>query len=200
MATPPRWFTDNEEGHSQWYVDHFRELAEAGEDLAGEARMIDAMVPRQARILDAGCGQGRTGAALFSRGHHVVGIDADPVLLTAAIEDYQGPTWRIQDLAELTLEALQETKLFDAAVLAGNVMAFVAKGSEVQVLSNIRRVLKVDGFAVVGFHTDRYDVTEFDSHVAQAGFTLESRFATWDLRPWNDDAEFAVTVLRNSTF
>jgi len=78
MATPPRWFTDTGEGHSQWYVDHFRELATAGEDLEGEARMIDAMVPRQARILDAGCGQGRTGAALFPRGHQVVGIDADP--------------------------------------------------------------------------------------------------------------------------
>lgn len=200
MTTPPRWFTDTEEGHSQWYVDHFRDLASGGEDLAGEARMIDAMVPRHARILDAGCGQGRTGAALFSCGHHVVGIDADPVLIAAALEDYQGPTWQIQDLAELTLTSMQETELFDAAVLAGNVMAFVAKGSEVQVLANIRAVLNVDGFAVVGFHTDRYDVTEFDAHVAQAGFILESRFATWDLRPWKDDAEFAVTVLRNPAF
>jgi len=56
--------------------------------------------------------------------------------------------------------------------------------------------LKPDSFAVVGFHTDRYEMDEFDKHLAGAGFTLEHRFATWDLRPWRLDADFAVSVLR----
>ena len=51
-------------------------------------------------------------------------------------------------------------------------------------------------FAIVGFHPDRYDVAAFDQHLVDAGFTLEHRFATWDLRPWRDDADFAVSVLR----
>ncbi len=197
MSTPPRWFTETEEHHSQWYVDHFRDLAAQGVDLAGEARMVDAMLPRGARILDAGCGPGRTGAWLFAAGHEVVGVDADPVLIAAAVEDHVGPIWRMQDLSKLTLESIGQSALFDAAVLAGNVITYVAAGTEVQVLANIRAVLKPDGFAVVGFHTARYDVHEFDQHLAEAGFTLESRFATWDLRPWKSDADFVVTVLRN---
>ncbi|MEU8664633.1 SAM-dependent methyltransferase, partial [Actinoplanes philippinensis] len=40
-------------GHSRWYIDRFRQMAARGDDLAGEARKIDAMVPRGARILDA---------------------------------------------------------------------------------------------------------------------------------------------------
>ncbi len=59
MTGQPRWFTDTKDGHSQWYVDRFRTLAAEGADLEGEARLVDAMRPRGARILDAGCGPGR---------------------------------------------------------------------------------------------------------------------------------------------
>lgn len=50
-------------GHSQWYIERFREMARAGNDLAGEARFVDAMAARGARILDAGCGPGRVAAS-----------------------------------------------------------------------------------------------------------------------------------------
>ena len=30
-----------------------------------------------------------------------------------------------------------------------------------------------------------------------AGLHIEHRFATWDLRAWHTDADFAVTVLRH---
>ena len=195
-ATPPRWFTDTDDGHSQWYVQRFRELADEGADLAGEARLVDAMVAPHSRILDAGCGPGRTGAVLHARGHHVVGVDADPELIEAARADHPGPRWIVADLSELDLPALGEPEPFDAAVLAGNVMAFVAPESETAVLQRIAAHLRPDGFAIVGFHTDRYDIAAFDRHLADAGFTLEHRFATWDLRPWRADADFAVSVLR----
>jgi SAM-dependent methyltransferase len=172
-------------------------MAAEGVDLAGEARLVDAMVPRHARILDAGCGPGRTGAVLFERGHEVVGVDADPELIAAAAEDHPGPTWLVSDLSALDLAAMGQPDPFDAAVLAGNVMAFVAPDTETQVLRRIRGHLKPDGFVVVGFHTDRYDMAAFDRHLVDAGFALEHRFATWDLRPWRLDADFAVSVLRN---
>lgn len=196
MSTPPRWFTDTKDGHSQWYIDRFRTMAAEGTDLGGEARLIDAMVKPGSRILDAGCGPGRTGAVLFERGHDVVGVDADPELIAAAEEDHPGPTWLVADLAHLDLAALGQPEPFDAAVIAGNVMAFVAPDTEQQVLTRIAAHLVPDGFAVVGFHTDRYDMAAFDRHLAAAGFALEHRFATWDLRPWRDDADFAVSVLR----
>ena len=197
MTTPPRWITDTDDGHSQWYIQRFRELAAEGADLGGEARLVDAMVAPHSRILDAGCGPGRTAAVLHARGHHVVGVDVDPELIEAARQDHPGPRWFVADLAELDLPALGEPEPFDAAVLAGNVMAFVALGSETTVLSRVRAHLRPDGFAVVGFHTDRYDIPAFDAHLAEAAFTLEHRFATWDLRPWHPDADFAVSVLRN---
>ena len=52
---------------------------------------------------------------------------------------------------------------------------------------------------VMGFHTERYAIADFDRDASAAGFALESRFATWDLRPWHADADFAVSVLRNSS-
>lgn len=49
MANPTRWVTDTKPGHSQWYIERFRTMAADGADLVGEARLVDAMVPRGAR-------------------------------------------------------------------------------------------------------------------------------------------------------
>lgn len=197
MAKPTRWVTDTKPGHSQWYVDRFRQLAAEGADLAGEARLLDALVPPGARVLDAGCGTGRVAAALAARGHDVVGVDADPTLVEAARADHQGPRFLVADLAELDLAAQGEAEPFDAAVLAGNVMVFVAPGTERDVLGRVAAHVRPDGLVVVGFATDRgYPVADLDADAIAAGLRPEHRFATWDLRPWRDDADFAVTVLR----
>jgi 2-polyprenyl-3-methyl-5-hydroxy-6-metoxy-1,4-benzoquinol methylase len=196
MGTPPRWFTDTKDGHSQWYIERFRSMAADGADLAGEARLVDAMLPRGARVLDAGCGPGRLGGYLHTVGHTVVGVDVDPELIAAAEQDHPGPHWLVGDLSDLDLAAHGEPEPFDAAVVAGNVLAFVAPDTETQVLTRVRAHLRPDGFAAVGFHTDRYDLASFDRHLAEAGFVLEHRFATWDLRPWREGADFAVSILR----
>ncbi|GGO19973.1 class I SAM-dependent methyltransferase [Micromonospora parathelypteridis] len=197
MANPTRWATDTGPEHSQWYIDRFRKLAAEGADLAGEARLVDALVAPGSRILDAGSGTGRVGAALAQRGHTVVGVDADPALVAAARADYPGPTWLVADLAELDLPAMGEAEPFDAAVLAGNVLAFVAVGTEPEVLRRVAAHLRPDGVLTVGFGTERgYPLTAFDADAVAAGLRVEQRFATWDLRPWRDDAPFAVSVLR----
>ncbi|MCG5469341.1 class I SAM-dependent methyltransferase [Micromonospora sp. LAH09] len=197
MANPTRWATDTGPEHSQWYIDRFRKLAAEGADLAGEARLVDTLVAPGSRILDAGSGTGRVGAALAERGHTVVGVDADPALVDAARADYPGPTWLVADLAELDLPALGEAEPFDAAVLAGNVLAFVAVGTEPEVLRRVAAHLRPDGVLTVGFGTERgYPLTAFDADAVAAGLRVEQRFATWDLRPWRDDAPFAVTILR----
>ncbi len=195
----PRWFTETKQGHSEWYVERFRRMAADGADLGGEARLVDAMLPPHGRVLDAGCGPGRVGAVLFERGHDVVGVDADPVLIDAAHADHPGPRWFVADLAELDLIALGEAEPFDGAVLAGNVIVFVAPDTEAAVLARVVAHVKSDGFVVVGFHVDRHlPLADFDRHVAAAGLRLEHRFATWDLRPWHDAADFAVSVLRHA--
>ncbi|WP_135239811.1 class I SAM-dependent methyltransferase [Micromonospora sp. Mcm103] len=197
MGKPTRWVTDTKPGHSQWYVDRFRQLAAEGADLSGEARLLDALVPPGARVLDAGCGTGRVAAALAARGHDAVGVDADPTLVEAARADHPGPRFLVADLAELDLAAQGEAEPFDAAVLAGNVMVFVAPGTERDVLARVAAHVRPDGLVVVGFATDRgYPVADLDADAVAAGLRPEHRFATWDLRPWRDDADFAVSVLR----
>jgi SAM-dependent methyltransferase len=188
------WFTEQPEGHSEWYAEHFRELVASGEDVEGEARFMDAVVPPASRILDAGCGQGRTAGALFTRGHQVLGIDIDPVLIAAAEVDHPGPKYLLADLATLYLP--NDLGLFDGAISAGNVITFVTPGTHVRVLAAVHKYLKVDAPYVLGFHTERLNVDEFDRYATLAGFDIENRFSTWDLRPWQDDSAFAVTILR----
>lgn len=197
VGAPTRWVTAHDAGHSKWYIERFRGMAAEGADLAGEARLLDAMLARRSRVLDAGCGPGRVGAELAARGHDVVGVDADRQVIEAAQADHPGPVWLVADLAELDLVAAGDPRPFDAAVVAGNVMPYLAPGTEQTVLINLVAHLRADAFLVVGFGLDRgYSVGDFDTHAAAAGLRLEHRFATWDLRPWRDDAPFAVTVLR----
>ena len=180
MTRPTRWVTDTKPGHSEWYVERFRRMAAEGADLGGEARLVDAMLPQRARVLDAGCGPGRVGAVLHARGHTVVGVDADPVLIAAAEADHPGPRWLVADLSELDLADEQP---FDGAVLAGNVMVFLAPGTEADALRRVAAHVRDDGLVVTGFHTDReLALDAFDRAVAEAGLRLEHRFATWDLR------------------
>ena len=189
----PRWFTGTKEGHSEWYIERFRKAAAAGDDLTGEARLMDAIVPPRSRILDAGCGPGRLGAELHARGHTVVGVDVDPLLIAAAQEDHPGPTWLEADLSELHLDE----EPFDAALIAGNVMVFVAPGTEADVLARVAAHLKPDGVIVAGFDLDlHYTLNAFDADLYLAGLRVEQRFATWDLRPLAKDPDYAVTIAR----
>lgn len=199
MSDIPRWFSDTKEGHSQWYIERFRTMARDGTDLAGEARLIDAIVARGSRILDAGCGPGRVGGELFKRGHDVVGVDVDPELIAAANEDQPGPTWLVGNLAHLDLANGAQSEKFDAAVVAGNVMTFLAEGTEADVLRRLHGHVRPDGQIVIGFGLDRgYALEQFDDDIASAGLLVDQRFATWDLRPFTANSDFNVTILRVS--
>lgn len=185
--------------HSSWYIERFRTMAAQGADLAGEARLIDAMVPRGARILDAGCGPGRVGGELHRRGHIVVGVDVDPALIEAAEHDHPGPTWLVGDLAELDLSARGITEPFDLIVCAGNVVTFLAPETEIDVLKGFAAHLAPDGRAVVGFGAGRgYPFDQFFEHVGNAGLQVDHRLSTWDLRPWDTSSDFLVAVLRHA--
>ncbi|OBB87135.1 class I SAM-dependent methyltransferase [Mycolicibacterium peregrinum] len=184
-------------GHSDWYVERFRAMERAGQDLAGEARLVDAMASRNARILDAGCGPGRVGGYLAEAGHQVVGVDVDPVLIEAAENDHPGPRWLVGDLAELDLPARGIADPFDIIVSAGNVMTFLAPSTRVQVLTRLRAHLADDGRAVIGFGAGRdYEFGQFFDDVVAAGFTTDLLLSTWDLRPFTDDSDFLVAILR----
>ena len=198
MAERSEWTRIIEEDpeHSQRYIQRFRDMAAEGVDLGGEARLIDAMVGRSARILDAGCGPGRVGAILFDCGHRVVGVDGDPALIAAADVDHPGPTWLVGDLAELDLPARGEDEPFDAIVCAGNVLAFLAVSTRQLVLERLCAHLADDGRLVIGFGTGRgYEFTDFFADAAAAGLRVDLCSSTWDLRRFAEDSSFLVAVL-----
>ena len=182
--------------HSHWYVERFRRMAANGADLAGEARLVDAMLPRGSRVLDAGCGPGRVGAELAARGHTVVGVDVDPVLVAAAEADHPGPRWLVGDLVELDLPAVGISEPFDVVVCAGNVMTFLADGTEVEVLRRMGAHLAPGGRVVLGFGAGRgYAFDRFFDDVTAAGLRVDVALATWDLRPFTPSSDFLVAVL-----
>jgi SAM-dependent methyltransferase len=186
-------------GHSAAYAERFRRLAAEGMDLAGEARLVDAMLRRGSRVLDAGCGPGRVGAFLADAGHTVVGVDGDPVLIAAAEADHPGPRWLVGDLAELDLPAVGIPEPFDAIVCAGNVMTFLAPSTRREVLRRLQAHLTADGRAVIGFGAGRgYSFEEFLDDARAAGLQPDVLLSTWDLRPYAPDADFLVAVLRRS--
>jgi SAM-dependent methyltransferase len=186
-------------GHSAWYIERFRCMVRAGQDILGEARLVDAMVPPRSRILDAGCGIGRIGGALAGAGHDVAGVDVDPALVEVARQDHPGTRWMVGDLAELDLPACGITTPFDAIVCAGNVMPFLAPSTRGDVLRRLAAHLARGGRVAVGFGAGRgYEFAEFFRDVAASGLESDLLLSSWDLRPFTADSQFLVTLLRHA--
>jgi len=195
--------------HSRRYAERWDAMVAEGRDVDGEARLADAMAPRGARVLDAGCGQGRLGSYLAARGHDVTGVDLDPLLVDVARSRTPGARWEVADLAA----AGWAPGPFDLVVSAGNVLAFVAPADRPAVLRNLAARLAtaeqgVDGRPgrlVVGFGLDRgWGRAEFERDAAAAGLAVVHRFASWDLEPFDlsggegVEAGFLVAVLARS--
>ncbi len=199
-APPTRWEQTVTGPSWDFYVEKFEQHVAAGDDLEGEARFIDALAPRGAQILDGGAGTGRVSAALTRMGHRALGVDRDGGLLDRARQSHPGVPYVTSDLLELDPAVLAAEGFdapFDLVALPGNVLVYVAPGTERDVLETVHDLLAPQGRLVVGFATDReYAVSHFDADLAAVGFTLEHRFATWHLDPWTADADWHVSVAR----
>lgn len=183
-------------GHSAWYIERFRSMAAQGRDLDGEARLVDAMVPRSARVLDAGCGPGRVGGRLAALGHHVVGVDIDPELIVAAELDHPGPRWLARDLTVLDLASDGIPERFDVIVSAGNVMTFLDPDTRRDVLGRLLAHLAPDGRVVIGFGAGRgYEFGDFFADATSAGLRSELSLSSWDFRSFGPASAFLVAVL-----
>jgi 2-polyprenyl-3-methyl-5-hydroxy-6-metoxy-1,4-benzoquinol methylase len=192
------------------YGAHFARLISEGADIEGEARLADVLAPRGARILDAGSGMGRVGAALRARGHDVVGVDFDEEILVqsrATFPDLPVVVSRLDDLTPEVLAAAGRPTSYDLVLCVGNVMILLAPDTERIVLANLAALVAPDGRLVVGFaprdapaDTSRtYPPEEFAADCEAVGLSIESRFATYDLRPFRDDGDYVVNVLRRTS-
>ena len=161
----------------------------AGENVHGEADFVESFGPRS--VLDAGCGTGRVGIELARRGIEVVGVDIDERMLGTARSKAPDIVWHLGDLAEIDLG-----RTFDAIVMAGNVMIFLAPGTEGRVLKNMARHLSTGGVLVAGFQLAMgyLDLDEYDRLAEGAGLVLAERYSTWHHDRWSWDSHYAVSV------
>jgi SAM-dependent methyltransferase len=186
------------------YARRFAELVASGADVDGEARLADTLVSRRARILDAGSGMGRVAAYLHGRGHRVVATEPDPGLVQQSRRTYPDVDVLPHDVMGLTDEVLSAAagpEEFDLVVCVGNVITFVAEGTEVAVLTRLRELLAPGGRILVGFHLQEGPATarkvtpeRFATEVESAGLVVDHRFGGYDLRPVDD--QYAVWILR----
>jgi SAM-dependent methyltransferase len=186
-----RW--QQEGGGRASYDDAWKRLEAGGHNPHGEADLVVSLGP--ASVLDAGCGTGRVAIELARRGLDVVGVDLDPVMLGQAQAKAPELTWVQADLGEVDL-----SRTFEVVVMAGNVILFVAPGTEAQVVANLARHLTPGGVLVAGFQLapGAYGVDRYDDDAAAAGLVLSDRWATWERGPWRPGGQYAVSVHRSA--
>ncbi len=177
--------------------------AAAGMDVHGEANLIEKLLHSDLnqtgstmpyRVLDAGCGTGRTAIELARRGMEIVGVDLDEVMLAQARKKAPQLDWRLGDLSIIELGMV-----FDAIVMAGNVMIFLTPGTEAATLANMARHLKPGGLLVAAFELTRQPHTNltidsYDELAKAVGLRKVVRWSTWEQAPWNRNDRYAVSV------
>ena len=185
-----RWLEETGGDRGAAYDAKFAELVAAGVDVHGEAAYVDLLLPGPSTVLDAGCGTGRVAVELARRGHDVVGVDSDASMLDVARRT-PSVVWAQEDLVTLALPGR-----FDLVVAAGNVVVFLAEGSEPEVIRRLAAHLLPGGLLVCGWRTDRLDMKVYDGWVAAAGLEPVVRHATWSADPWFEGADWCVLVDR----
>lgn len=186
------------------YARRFAELAEAGQDVHGEARFCHALLRPGARVLDAGCGTGRVAVRLAELGHDCVGVDVDASMLEAARRTAPELTWLRADLAALDPAERPLAPGFDLVVAAGNVLPLLAPGTGARVVRHLAEVLRPGGALVTGMGLDAahlplpeptVGLTDLDGWCTAVGLARGERYATWDGDPYQGGG-YAVSVHR----
>ncbi|WP_427383166.1 class I SAM-dependent methyltransferase [Janibacter sp. G56] len=190
---------------AQAYQRRFDDLAASGADVHGEARLVAALQPAPARILDAGCGTGRVATQLTTLGYTCVGVDADRHMIEVASERDPATLFVRGDLSTLALR----TQAFDLALMAGNVVPLLAPGTLPATLARIAAHLQPLGLLVAGFGLDAEHLpggcpvttlADYERAAAAADLALVAHWSTWDRapRPQNsaDEGGYVVAVHR----
>ena len=158
-----------------------------------EADFIEVLEPIPGSVLDAGCGTGRVAIELARRGFSITGVDISTAMLLQARTAAPHLDWRLGDIARVRLN-----RRYDLVLMAGNVMIFLANGTEGSVLRNMARHVAPGGLLVTGFYLSmgRLQLEDYDTLARQAGLRLQARYGGWLCEPWNAEASYTCPFTR----
>ena len=163
-------------------------MADAGQNPHGEVDFVQRFEPQS--VLDAGCGTGRVAIELAARGVDVVGCDVDAQMLAQARDKAPDIAWVQSDLAALDLG-----QMFDVVAMAGNVILFVAPGTEAACVAGAARHVVPQGFLVAGFSLGRgVTVDAWEGWILQAGLEPSGRYSSWSGDEFDEDGDYLVAV------
>ncbi|MEP6774423.1 MAG: methyltransferase domain-containing protein [Chloroflexota bacterium] len=160
-------------------------------DANTEADFIEGLTAGPGWVLDAGCGTGRVAIELARRGFSTTGVDISTTMLLQARRAAPHLDWRLGDIARVRLN-----RRYDLVLMAGNVMIFLANGTEGRVLRNMVRHIAPGGLLVTGFYLSmsRLQLEDYDTLARLAGLRLQARYGGWQHEPWTTESSYAVSV------
>ena len=161
-----------------------------------EAKLIDAMLPANGRVLVAGVGDGGVAGDLASLGYRVVGVDPSEETLGEAAEVHSGVGWVPAELSELSLDRIGETAPFDVACWIGAPMGHLDVATRGQILGRLASCLGPQGRVLVSYTVSSdFGYQDFRDDFLAIGLVPDVVFRSWDLRPQTFDATTSIVLL-----
>lgn len=164
---------------------------------ASEKYAIGTYFDKSDRILDVGCGAGRTTLAMDKLGFHtVLGIDLNPAMIEAARALAPTLKFRIGDATDL---ASQDNR-FDAVLFSFNgIMTIPERKNRLQAFREIHRVLRPDGVFIFTTHDREADSKFHDFWQEEVSRWIEREqdprlFEMGDLVSYSEDVKSEIYI------
>lgn len=138
---------------SEDLLELYAERASAGLFVEEKRAIEEHLTEPGARVLDVGCGAGRTTRPLHERGFDVVGIDLSEEMIRTARTLFPGIDFRVGDATDLSFPADR----FEYVLFSHNGLDYIhPERKRLQALSELHRVLVPGGTLVFSTHNTWY--------------------------------------------
>jgi SAM-dependent methyltransferase len=187
-----RWRKWKEQNDLTEYEARWQQMEADGRRIHAEADFVERFLAGSGskRVLDAGCGTGRVGVELASRGHDVVGVDNDSDMLEWARPKSDDVTWMLADLSSVRFD-----RPFDAIVMAGSVLVYAEPPRRHLIVPNLATALVNGGYLITGTEfAPAFDLEGYDLWCRGANLHLVERYASWDGDKFVEGGDYAVSV------
>jgi ubiquinone/menaquinone biosynthesis C-methylase UbiE len=126
-------------------------------------------VPRDAHILDYGCGQGRLAAELLELGYRqVLGIDSSPEMIRIAAERHPGAAFVVNDGEQLPCDDAS----IDAVLLFAVLTCIPSDEIQKNLLREFKRILRPGGLLLLSdypLQSDERNLRRYERFAAELG-------------------------------